>query len=367
MAFNAGIRSWFSFENIKNLLFTFIPITLVLEFIHADPLVIFVSAAIAIIPLAGLMGKATEAMASSSGEAIGGFLNASFGNAAELIIAAMALKKGHHDLVKASITGSIIGNLLLVMGLSVFVGGIKNKIQVFNRTAAGMGATLLFLSTVGLVVPALYHYAVRNMPNPPEVELSLEIAIVLFIAYLLSLLFSLKTHRHLYDNDTGKNGPVKEINIPHWGLTKSLSLLLAATVGVVLMGEILVGAVEPAAHTLGISEVFIGVILVAIIGNAAEHSTAVLVASRNKMDLAMGIAVGSSIQIALFVAPLLIFIGYLFGSPMDLIFTPFEVVAVALSVGITGFVAMDWESNWLEGVMLIAVYIILGMAFFYLP
>ncbi len=359
------VKTWLSFENIKNLLFIFIPITLLLEFIHADPLVIFVSASIAIIPLAGLMGKATEAMASSSGEAIGGFLNASFGNAAELIIAAMALKKGHHDLVKASITGSIIGNLLLVMGLSVFVGGIKNKIQAFNRTAAGMGATLLFLSTVGLVVPALYHYAVRNIPNPPEEELSLEIAIVLFIAYLLSLLFSLKTHRHLYD--TGKNGPAKENNIPHWGWIKSISLLLAATVGVVLMGEILVGAVEPAAHTLGISEVFIGVILVAIIGNAAEHSTAVLVASRNKMDLAMGIAVGSSIQIALFVAPLLIFISYLFGSPMDLIFTPFEVVAVALSVGITGFVAMDGESNWLEGVMLIAVYIILGIAFFYLP
>lgn len=365
MTHNTGIRSWFSFENIKNLLFIFIPITLLLEFIHADPLVIFVSASIAIIPLAGLMGKATEAMASSSGEAIGGFLNASFGNAAELIIAAMALRKGHHDLVKASITGSIIGNLLLVMGFSVFVGGIKNKIQVFNRTAAGMGATLLFLSTVGLVVPALYHYAVRNIPNPPEEELSLEIAIVLFIAYILSLLFSLKTHRHLYD--TSENVPVKENNIPQWGWIKSISLLLAATVGVVLMGEILVGAVEPAAHTLGISEVFIGVILVAIIGNAAEHSTAILVASRNKMDLAMGIAVGSSIQIALFVAPALIFISYLFGKPMDLIFTPFEVVAVALSVGITGFVAMDGESNWLEGVMLIAVYIILGMAFFYLP
>ena len=359
------VKAWLSFENIKNLLFVFIPITLLLEFVHADPLLIFVSASIAIIPLAGLMGKATEAMASSSGEAIGGFLNASFGNAAELIIAAIALRKGHHDLVKASITGSIIGNLLLVMGLSVFVGGIKNKIQVFNRTAAGMGATLLFLSTVGLVVPALYHYAVRNIPNPPEEELSLEIAIVLFIAYLLSLLFSLKTHRHLYD--TGENSPVKKNNIPHWGWSKSVSLLLAATVGVVLMGEILVGAVEPAAHTLGISELFIGVILIAIIGNAAEHSTAVLVATRNKMDLAMGIAVGSSIQIALFVAPLLIFISYIFGSPMDLIFTPFEVVAVALSVGITGFVAMDGESNWLEGVMLIAVYVILGIAFFYLP
>ena len=357
-----GIRSWLSFGNIKNLLFIFIPITLLLEFIHADPLVIFVSASIAIIPLAGLMGKATEAMASSSGEAIGGFLNASFGNAAELIIAVMALRKGHHDLVKASITGSIIGNLLLVMGLSVFIGGIKNKIQVFNRTAAGMGATLLFLSTVGLVVPALYHYAVRNIPNPPEEELSLEIALVLFIAYILSLLFSLKTHRHLYET-----GEQKDEEVPHWGWGRSISVLLGATAGVAVMSEILVSAIEPAAKSLGISELFIGVILVAIIGNAAEHSTAVLVAARNKMDLAMGIAVGSSIQIALFVAPLLIFISYIFGSPMDLIFTPFEVVAVALSVGITGFVAMDGESNWLEGVMLLAVYIILGIAFFYLP
>ena len=355
-------KTWLSFENIKNLLFIFIPITLSLEFIHADPLFIFIFASIGIIPLAGLMGKATESMASSSGEAIGGFLNASFGNAAELIIAAMALKKGHHDLVKASITGSIIGNLLLVMGVSVVAGGIKNKIQVFNRTAAGMGATLLFLSTVGLVVPALYHYAVRNIPNPPEAELSLEIAIVLFIAYLLSLLFSLKTHRHLYET-----GGQEAEEIPHWGWGRSISVLLGATAGVAVMSEILVSAIEPAAKSLGISEIFIGVILVAIIGNAAEHSTAVLVAARNKMDLAMGIAVGSSIQIALFVAPLLIFMSYIFGSPMDLIFTPFEVVAVALSVGITGFVAMDGESNWLEGVMLIAVYIILGMAFFYLP
>lgn len=354
--------SWFSLKNLKNLLFIFIPITLFLKFTEADPLFTFISASIAIIPLAGLMGKATEAMASSSGEAIGGFLNASFGNAAELIIAAMALRKGHHDLVKASITGSIIGNLLLVMGLSVFVGGIKNKIQAFNRTAAGMGATLLFLSTVGLVVPALYHYTVRNIPNPPEEELSLEIALVLFIAYLLSLLFSLKTHRHLYET-----GGQEDEEIPCWGWGRSISVLLGATAGVAVMSEILVSAIEPAAKSLGISELFIGVILVAIIGNAAEHSTAVLVAARNKMDLAIGIAVGSSIQIALFVAPALIFISYLFGRPMDLIFTPFEVVAVALSVGITGFVAMDGESNWLEGVMLIAVYVILGIAFFYLP
>ncbi|MBI5747469.1 MAG: calcium/proton exchanger [Nitrospirae bacterium] len=347
---------------MKNLLFIFIPITLLFEFIHADPLFIFISASIGIIPLAGLMGKATEAMASSSGEAIGGFLNASFGNAAELIIAAMALKGGLHDLVKASITGSIVGNLLLVMGLAIVAGGVKNKVQTFNRTAAGMGATLLFLSTVGLVIPALFHYSVKGISNPPERELSVEIAIVLFVAYLLSLLFSLKTHRHLYET-----GGQKDEKVPHWGWGRSISVLLGATAGVAVMSEILVSAIEPAAKSLGISELFIGVILVAIIGNAAEHSTAVLVAARNKMDLAMGIAVGSSIQIALFVAPLLIFISYIFGSPMDLIFTPFEVVAVALSVGITGFVAMDGESNWLEGVMLLAVYFILGIAFFYLP
>lgn len=362
MTSDSRSRSWLSFENLKNLLFIFIPITLVLEFVHADPLVIFISASIGIIPLAGLMGKATESMASSSGEAIGGFLNASFGNAAELIIAAMALKEGLHDLVKASITGSIVGNLLLVMGLAIIAGGVKNKIQTFNRTAAGMGATLLFLSTVGLVIPALFHYTVKGMSNPPEEELSLEIAFVLFIAYLLSLLFSLKTHRHLYET-----GGQEDEEIPHWGWGRSISVLLGATAGVAVMSEILVSAIEPAAKSLGISELFIGVILVAIIGNAAEHSTAVFVAAKNKMDLAMGIAVGSSIQIALFVAPVLIFISYLFGSPMDLIFTPFEVVAVALSVGITGFVAMDGESNWLEGVMLLAVYIILGIAFFYLP
>lgn len=361
-----------SAENILNLLLIFVPVAIVLELTHASAALIFGASCLAIIPLAGLMGKATEHLAEKLGEGVGGLLNATFGNAAELIIAIMALRLGEYEVVKASITGSIIGNVLLVFGLSVLVGGLKFETQRFNRTAAGVGTTLLVLSAIALVVPAVFHLLVQDRLDSTiignEHELSLEISIVLIITYALSLLFSLKTHKHLYVGEPGEDSD--EATGTHgWSQGKSIGVLLGATALVALMSEFLVGAVDEAAQAIGMSKVFVGVILVAIIGNAAEHSTAVLMAMKNKMDLAINIAVGSSIQIALFVAPVLVFLSYAIGpsGPMDLLFTNLEVLAIVLSVAIMALISQDGESNWMEGVQLLAVYIILGIAFFYLP
>jgi Ca2+:H+ antiporter len=309
------------------------------------------------------MGEATEKLTHHVGAGLGGLLNASFGNAAELIIAVMALRQGLHDVVKASITGSILGNILLVLGVSMVAGGLRYERQRFNRTAAGMGSSLLLLAAVGLIVPAIFHQTAAGQGDIIERELSLEIAIVLFGIYVLSLIFSLKTHRHLY---LGENPSTGEDDRP-WRKQTAMIVLALATVATGIMSEVLVGALVPAAESLGMTQIFVGVILVALVGNAAEHSTAVLVARKNHMDLAFGIAVGSSLQIAMFVAPVLVFISYLFGTPLNLIFTPFEVAAVTLSVLIVGFVAMDGESHWMEGVMLVGVYLILAIAFFFLP
>lgn len=396
-------------ENALLLLLVFVPVALLLDYVvHAGALWIFLTSSLAIIPLAALMGQATEALAVRLGEGVGGLLNATFGNAAELIIAIVALNAGLYELVKASITGSIIGNVLLVFGASALYGGIKYQSQNFNRTAASLGATMLVLSGIGLVVPAVFHVIAEAGGAPIEQELSLEIAIVLMVTYVLSLLFTLHTHSHLYTggahdhaggalaadhgditgrgdaadhghagvhgaagthghaaehSDAGARGDAESP-----GLRNAILLLLAATIGVALMAELLVGAVEETAVLLGMNEVFVGVILVALIGNAAEHSTAILMAGKDKMDAAVTIAVGSSIQIALFVAPLLVFLSYFIGpAPMDLLFTTLEVVAVALCVAIISFIANDGETHWMEGVQLLAVYIILGLAFYFLP
>lgn len=349
-------------RNSLNLLLIFVPVAVGLDLLHADPILIFIASGLAIVPLAGLLGDATEQLSSHVGAGLGGLLNASLGNAAELIIAFVALKEGLHDVVKASITGSIIGNILLVLGLAMVAGGLRYERQRFNQTAASMGASLLLLSAVGLVVPAMFHFTASGKGPVVERELSLEIAVVLFGIYLLSLLFSLRTHRHLF---TGETAP--EAGRRTWGPRRSLGILGGATIAIAVMSEVLVGSIQPAAARLELSQVFVGVILVAVIGNAAEHSTAVLMATKNQMDLAFGIAVGSSLQIALFVAPVLVFTSYLVGSPLDLIFTPFEVAAVAISVLIVGFVAMDGESHWMEGVMLVGVYLVLAIAFYFLP
>jgi Ca2+:H+ antiporter len=313
------------------------------------------------------MGRATEQLAERLGEGVGGLLNATFGNAAELIIAIVALRAGYLDLVKASITGSIIGNVLLVFGASALYGGIRFDRQVFNRTAGGLSSTLLVLSAIGLVVPAIFHIVAGGTRGVTvERELSFEISIVLVIAYALSLLFSLRTHRHLYVGEAGPH--TDELSPAGHSMWKALALLLAATAGVALMSELLVGAVEETAEVFGMNDVFVGVILVALIGNAAEHSTAILMAAKNRMDAALTIAVGSSIQVALFVAPLLVFLSYFIApQPMDLLFTTLEVVAVGISVWIMTLVAQDGESHWMEGVLLLAVYVILGMAFYWLP
>lgn len=356
------------------LLLVFVPLAPIAEHMHWGALTVFAFSAIAIVPLAGLMGEATEQLASRLGAGIGGLMNATFGNAAELIIALVALHKGLYDVVKASLTGSIIGNILLVLGLSLFAGGWKRERQTFDRSAASASATLLALAALALLVPAAFHMvaeqavAEQTLTRAREVvlerTLSLEIAIVLFVAYVLSLVFSLRTHKHLYEGGAEAHahahGPVN--------VKRAVITLLVATGLIAWMSEVLVGAVEEASHVLGLTEVFVGVIVVAVVGNAAEHSTAILVAMKNQMDLALNIAIGSSIQIALFVAPVLVFASYLMPhGPMDLRFTPFEVLAVIASVAVVNLVSQDGESNWLEGALLLAVYLVLAIAFFFLP
>ncbi len=352
------------FSSWLDVLLIFVPLTAVLEAMNADHLAIFLAAAFAIIPLAGLLGRATEHLTAHVGAGLGGLLNASLGNAAELIIALVALRGGLYDVVKASLTGSIIGNILLVLGASMFAGGLKHERQTFNQTAAAMGASLLLLAAVGLIIPALFHFTSQDRAVADERELSLEISIVLFMIYVLSLIFSLKTHKHLF---AGEPQALSDGAAQHWSRNRSIAVLTVATGFIAVMSEVLVSTLDHAAKTLGLTQLFVGVILVALVGNAAEHSTAILMAMKNKMDLAIGIAVGSSLQIALFVAPILVFSSYLFGAPLDLIFTPFEVAAVTISVLVVGFVAMDGESHWMEGVMLLGVYTMLAIAFYFLP
>jgi Ca2+:H+ antiporter len=330
---------------------------------------VFVAACVAIIPLAGLMGRATENLAEAMGPSVGGLLNATFGNAAELIIALFALRKGETDLVKASITGSILGNILLVLGVAIVAGGCFHRRQTFNRTSASLGATLLALASIGLIVPTIYYHLTKHIVRPETQEtlnfLSEEIAVILAVMYVLSLTFTLITHRHLFASPEAEKEEKAEP--PEWSKLTSLIVLLVATAGVAWMSEMLVSSVEEAGHALGMNSVFIGVIVVAIIGNAAEHSTAVLVAVKNQMDLAVTIAIGSSIQVALFVAPVLVLAGHVMGQPMDLHFSVMEVIAVVIAIAITSMVSQDGETHWMEGAMLLAVYAILGLAFYHLP
>lgn len=350
-----------------------------------NPTALFIVSCLAIIPLAGWMGRATEHLAEHLGQGVGGLLNATFGNAAELIIALFALSKGLTGVVKASITGSIIGNILLVLGLSFFAGGVKYAKQQFNRTAASISATALTLAAIALLIPTVFHQVAAQVPTAlggwtpaREQALSLPIAIVLFLTYALMLVFTLVTHKELFGGSESKGiaeqagaelslMDVEEGSHASWSIRKSLTILLIATAFVALVSEFLVGAIEQARETLGLTEVFVGVIVVAIVGNAAEHSSAILMAIRNKMDISIGIAIGSSLQIALFVAPLLLFASYFFGTPMDLEFTIPEVVAVVGAIIIVEQISGDGESNWVEGVQLLSVYAILAILFYYLP
>ncbi len=344
----------------------FVPVAIVARFAGAPDPALFALASLAIIPLASVIGETTESLACRLGPGVGGLLNATFGNAAELIIALFALFHGLDSVVKASLTGSIIGNLLLVLGASLFAGGTRHPIQRFNRTAAGTGGTLMVLAASSLLVPALFHNIVGADQNVVEHNLSFSVAVVLMIAYILNLVFCLITHKDVFnpDNETAEPIATEERD---WTVRGATTVLLVATGFVAWMSEILVGAVETTSHAVGLTEVFVGVIVVAIVGNAAEHSTAILMALKNKMDLAVGIALGSASQIALFVAPVLVFVSYARPHPMDLIFTHMEVMAMVLAVMLARMVAEDGESNWLEGAMLLLIYAVLGLAFYYLP
>ena len=327
---------------------------------------LFLVAGIAIVPLAGWMGRATEQLAARSGAGIGGFLNATFGNAAELIIALVALSKGLTGVVKASLTGSIIGNLLLVLGASIFVGGIRFQKQTFNQTAARISSTALGLSAIGLLIPTIFHRAAAARPGGWTIEaeqrLSLAIVLVLFVTYFCSLVFNLVTHRDLFAG-TGEHEPPEGL----WPLWQSITVLAVATALIAWFSEFLVGSIEAARHALGLTEMFVGVVVVALVGNAAEHSTAVWTAWKNKMDLSLTIATGSSLQMALFVTPVLVFCSYFFGTPMDLEFSLPEIASIVLSIWIVGQISGDGESNWLEGLQLLSVYVIIAILFYFLP
>jgi len=359
------MRAFFSREIRKplNILLLGLPLAIAAEVLDWGAIFVFIFSALGVIPMASYIGEATEALAALTGPRIGGLLNATLGNAAELIITLVAIREGLLDLVKASITGSILGNLLLVLGFSILLGGLKNGTQTFNQRTASTYAILLTLSIVALVIPSLFSHSIEVEGGAMAVEiLSLGVAVVMILLYALGILYTLKvtpspiTHPSAVAN-----------HHPAWSRNVALGVLGAATVGVVVLSELLVGAVEPVVADLGISEFFLGIILIPIVGNAAEHLVAVQVATRNKMELSVEIALSSSLQIALFVAPLLVFVSLALAHPLTLIFNQFELLALGGGVIVAALVSADGESNWLEGAALLAVYTILAIAFFLLP
>jgi Ca2+:H+ antiporter len=353
------------FASPINALLVAAPISWYLSVTAGDSSWVFITAAAALIPLAGLIGLGTEQLARRSGPAWGGFLNATFGNAAELIIAVVALRSGHQELVKASITGSIVGNLLLVLGLSFFVGGLGRKSQKFHRTAATNTSAMLFLGVVALVMPAVFDLSLfgrLNVESPSLARLSFSSAIVLIAAYAGSLIYAFKAQKDLFrPTDAREHG---EVQLP---TSMAVAVLAAGTALTTVQAEILVGAMESALIRFGFTELFVGVIVIALIGNAAEHYSAVTAARRDEMTLAVEIAVGSSAQIALLVAPALVLYSFAIGQPMSLLFNGLEITAIALSVLATSIVVVDGESTWVEGLQLLSVYLILALAFYFVP
>jgi Ca2+:H+ antiporter len=345
-------------------LLVFVPASFWLGLTHASPVAVFVVSCLAIVPLAGLMGAATESLAHRVGPGLGGLLNATFGNAAELIIGVVALRAGETQVVKASLTGSIIGNMLMVLGLSMFLGGLRHHEMRFSRLAGETGSGMMVLAVVALVIPAIYAQ-VTGHAQPDHVEaISLDISWVLILSYLASLVFQLRTHSQLFAAEGGEP-PVRAERGRSRPITRSVLVLLAAAALTGAVSEFLVGALDAAGTALGMGKVFMGVVVVAVVGNAAEHSTAIVVALKNKMDLALGIAMGSSMQIALFVAPVLVIAGHAIGRPLGLEFTLLEVAAVVLSVFAVANLVQDGKTNWFEGVQLLAIYCILAVTFFF--
>jgi len=342
-------------------LLLFLPVTIIGKAIgFSDPL-LFACSALAIVPLAGLMGKSTDVISCYAGQKVGGLLNATFGNATELIIAFVAMKEGMFDVVKASLAGSVIGNILLVLGMSMLAGGLKYKTQTFNKHSINITSSMLLFAVLGLSIPAIFTHTMPERSLTTQFEgLSVIIACLMLLIYLMQFVFSFITHRYLYEETISSDDEEK----PSMSLPVSIGLLIASTICIAVLSEIFVGTVEPMAESVGLSTAFVGIILVPIIGNAAEHSSAIIMAIKNKMNAAVEIALGSSLQIILFVVPVLILLS-LFFQPMSIVFTPFELVAVAGSVLIANRIAADGESNWLEGLQLVATYVIIAVAFFF--
>jgi Ca2+:H+ antiporter len=352
------------------LLVPLIPVAVVLELAHASATIVFAASALGIIPTAALMGRATEELAARSGPGIGGLLNVTFGNAPELIIALFALGQGLQEVVKASLVGSILGNILLVLGAAMLAGGLGRDKQTFSRTSASVQSTMLMLAAAALLMPAIFELVEgQGLPSPgaesvnydSTVEhLSLAVAIVLIGTYVVGLFFSLKTHRAIF------NPEYEEEDTWGWSTRRSVIALAVAGLLVGLMSEVLVGSISEASEAIGLSEFFVGVIVVAIVGNAAEHWVAVLVAMKDKMDLAVNIAIGSSAQIALFVAPVLVIASFFLGPyPLALVFNGFELGAIVLAILVANYVTQDGESTWFEGVQLLAIYVVFGLAFYF--
>ena len=342
----------------------FVPISLGLHLSHAPEVWVFVTSCLGIVPLAGYMGTATEELAKRFGPGVGGLLNATFGNATELIIAIIAVRAGQTDVVKASLIGSIIGNVLLVLGLSVFAGGIKHKIQTFNKDVAQSHSAMLGVAVMSLLVPALFVSAAHLTGKAAEAKiqgLSTGVSAVLVVLYFGSLIFSLKTHEDLFQNPEDA-----EAEPPLWKQRTALGVLVACTLAVALESELLVGAIDPVISQWHMSKVFLGIILIPLVGNAAEHSTAVLMALKNKMDISLNIAISSSTQIAMFAAPLIIFVSPMLGHPVSILFNTFELAAVSAAAAIAVLISMDGKSHWLEGAQLLATYFIVALAFYYI-
>jgi Ca2+:H+ antiporter len=350
-------------RNPVNYLIPLTIIAIVMNYLDVGPVWVLLVSGLAIIPMAGLIGEATEAIAALSSPRLSGLLNATFGNAAELIITIAAIRAGLLELVKASITGSILGNLLIVLGLSMLLGGIRHGVQTFDRQKASNDSILLMLSVTALAIPSLFTLSSRGINNFNDVEiLSLGVSALMIVIYALGLFYSLRVQA----GPLARRSAEEVVHHPGWSMRFSIGLLVFATVGIVLLSEILVGQVEATIETLGISEFFIGIIVVPIIGNVAEHLVAISVAMRNRINLSVEIAVGSSLQIALFVAPVLVFISLAMGNPLTLVFNQFEIIALIGGVLITALVANDGEANWLEGAVLVALYLMLALAFFLL-
>ncbi len=347
-------------------LLIFVPISIVQYFMHVSPVWLFLSSCLSIIPLAGVMGVATEEYSKYRGQALGGLLNATFGNATEMIIAIVAVFNGKVEIVRASLIGSIIGNLLLVFGLATLLGGLKFKEQKFNRHSAEANGSMMTISVISLLVPAIF---IRNShlkdSSPSVANLSLAVAILLIALYIGGLIFSLKSHKSFFQDEVKHEGEEEEK--PSMSQAQALGILLVSTLFIAFESEFLVSSIEPVVHQLHMSELFLGIILIPIIGNAAEHSTAVVMAVKNKMDISVNIAISSAAQIAMFVAPLIIIVSRWSHHPVTIVFSSIELICVAAAVMITQQVTRDGKTNWLEGAQLLAAYVIMALAFYFIP